>query len=62
MLQQATAQPIPGIGVQFWRPTVTGTISPAQIMVFHAIIPALICFVNSAYEILSNQPGPPLWP
>jgi len=30
------------------------------IMVFHAIMPALVCFVDIAYEILSNQPGPPL--
>jgi hypothetical protein len=62
MLQQATAQPIPGIGVQFWRFTKPRVVSPAQIMVFHAIIPALVSFVNIAYEILSNQPGPPLWP
>ena len=32
------------------------------IMVFHAIMPTLVCFVYIAYEILSNQPGPPLWP
>jgi len=32
------------------------------IMVFHAIMPALVCFAYIAYEILPNQPGPPLWP
>ena len=32
------------------------------IMVFHAIMLALVCFVSIAHEILSNQPGPPLWP
>ena len=81
MLQQATAQPIPGIGVRLWgltKPRVVSLIvftavigmllaTPAppplaQIMAIHAIIPVLVCFVTIAYEIPSNQPGPPLWP
>ena len=31
------------------------------IMVFGAIMPAFVGFANIAYEILSNQPRPPLW-
>ena len=55
MRQQATAQPISGIGVQFRHLTKPRVDS-------HAIMPALVCFVTIAYEILSNQTGPPLWP
>ena len=62
MLQQATAQPIPGIGVQFWRltrPRVVSLIFTA--VVFHAIMPAMLCFVDITCEVLCNQPGPALW-
>ena len=31
------------------------------LMVFGAIVPAFVGFANIAYEILSNQPGSPLW-
>ena len=63
MLQQATAQPIPGLGVQFWRitrPRVVALIVFTAV-VFHAIMPAMVCFVDIAYEVLCNQPGPALW-
>lgn len=62
MLQQATAQPIPGIGLRFWRltrPRVVSLIFTA--VVFHAIMPASVCFVTVAHEVLCNQPGPPQW-
>ena len=64
MLPHATAQPIHGIGVQVWRLTKPRGISLTffTAVVFHAIMPALVCFVAIASEILSNQPGPPLWP
>jgi len=55
MLEQATARPISGIGVQFRRRTKRPVDS-------HAIMPALVCFVTIAHGILSNQTGPPLWP
>ena len=39
MLQQATAQPIPGIGVQFWRLTKPRVVS---LIVFTAVIGMLL--------------------
>jgi len=52
MLQQAAAQPIPGIGVRFWRLTKPRVVS---LIVFTAVIDAVMART-------SNQPEPPRWP
>jgi cytochrome c oxidase subunit 1 len=50
-------------GLQFWRPEFFNELTTMHglIMVFGAIMPAFVGFANIAYEILSNQPRPPLW-
>jgi len=50
-------------GLQFMRPEFFNQLTTLHglIMVFGAIMPAFAGFANIAYEILSNQPGPPLW-
>ena len=50
-------------GLQFMRPEFFNQLTTLHglIMVFGAIMPAFAGFANISYEILSNQPGPPLW-
>jgi len=50
-------------GLQVWDPEFFNELTTMHglIMVFGAIMPAFVGFANIAYEILSNQPRPPLW-